>query len=297
MASTSDIHIVPISIDDILQQLSVGITPARTAINNVIDSMHAPRDITRLLYHILFNNTSMLSIEDYQYEDNYYFIILLKCLRYNTSIVQLKFYVKMDDDVMKEFSTMLGHNRYIKKVDILSPISQHSEEYLIDALKMNTSLIELFIYSPEKEPNEMNNHFFIQNILKYLKLNTTITTLAIYDIHEINVNHICDILIHNNTLERLYINYCDINADDVNKIISCLKYNTNLLTLNLYRNSSDIDTINVIADVLKYNNTINTIFIDFVNDPSDVIDDEVNDNNINSKERKKSDFLSRFDFL
>ncbi len=292
MASTSVFSTTSISIDDILQQLSVGITPTRSAINDAIHSLQAHRDIANLLHYILFNNSSsMLLVSDYQYENNYYFIILLKCLRYNNSIWNLNVDAKMDGDLMKEFSTMLGHNRYIKKLTIFAPISQQSEEYLIEALKMNTSLDELYIHL---NPYEEHNHFVIQNILKYLKLNTTITKLelSIYDFSGIDIDRICNILIHNSTLENLYLGNCYINVDDVNRIISCLKYNANLQKLLLHGNESNIDTINVIADVLKYNNTIDTIHIDFIDDPSDAIDDQANDNNINSDVEKYNDAIT-----
>ncbi len=295
MASTSDVSTTSISIDDILQQLSVGITPTRSAIYDALRSLQAPNDIQYRLRVVLLNDGTILSLPMYEYVDHYYFIILLKCLRYNTSIVHLKIYAAMDDDVMKEFSTMLGHNHYIKKIHIIRhPITRQSEKYLVEALKINTSLTELFISSLQDDPNDMNNHFFIEDILEYLKLNTTIVilSLAIYNLSEININHICNILIRNNTLERLYLGYCNINVDDVNRIISCLKYNTNLRALDLSDNKSNIDTINVIADVLKYNNTINIIFIDFVYDPSDVIDHQLIDDNTRDDIEKYNDAIN-----
>ena len=143
-------------------------------------------------------------------------------------------------------------NNNIEKFDneFIKDIETYKKD-LIDNLKNNISLKELYLLCDDFDEEELNN------ISEIFKCNNSLTKLYLYDGNYYNINKFIDNLKYNNSLIELEISSFKLK-ENINDLYEYIENNNKLNKLILYDN--EIKDIEYLCEILKDNNTI--MFID-----------------------------------
>jgi Ran GTPase-activating protein (RanGAP) involved in mRNA processing and transport len=141
-------------------------------------------------------------------------------------------------------------------------INDNGVKLISNMLKVNTTLTTLHLY------NNIIEATGAKYISKMLKQNTTLTTLdlAFNIIGDNGVMYICKALTLNKYtgLTKLYLHYNKITSQGVAYINELLKQNTTLITLFLSSNQIGKDGIKLLlGDAIKVNKTLRTFYINY----------------------------------